>query len=68
MYKCQRDEKDSRKRVDKLSPPSIVESSADRSRSGPSSTLTLAFENCNPVALSHNTDIEAEMKGLFWLN
>lgn len=55
------------KAVDKPSPPSIVESSADRSRSEPSSTLTLAFEDCNPFGPSHNTDIKVEMKGLFRL-
>lgn len=57
MYKCQTDEKDSGKAVDKPSPPSIVESSADRSRLGPSSTLTLVFEVCSPFVPAHNTDI-----------
>lgn len=52
------------KAVDKPLLPSIVESSADRSRSRPSSTLTLAFEDCNPFVPSHNTVIEVEMKGI----
>lgn len=56
------------KAVDKSWPLGIVESSADRSRLVPSSTLTLAFEDCNPFAPFHNTDIEDETKGLFSLN